>query len=117
MITHASLKPELDCELIAFYGELDAAAAPDLRARLAAATRPPAGCLLIDLCGCSFIDSLGIATLVGGAREMVDRGCPAAIACDHPSVRRTLSLTGVDEIVEIYWTRDEAVSALAEEAR
>ena len=114
MITHASLKPELDCELIAFYGELDAAAAPDLKARLDAVIGPPASCLLIDLCGCSFIDSLGIATIVGGVRTMVDQGHAAAIACDHPSVRRTLALTGVDEVADLYWTRDEAVSALTE---
>ena len=117
MITHASLKPELDCELIAFYGELDAAAAPDLKTRLEAITEPPSCCLLIDLCGCSFIDSLGIATIVGGVREMDDRGQAAAIACDHPSVRRTLALTGVDDVADLYWTREEAVSALAEGAR
>jgi hypothetical protein len=46
MITHASLKPELDCELIAFYGELDAAAAPDLKARLMTIIDPPTECLL-----------------------------------------------------------------------
>ena len=117
MITHASLMPDLDCELIAFYGELDAAAAPDLQTRLDAATEPPARCLLIDLCGCSFIDSLGIAAIVAGSRAMVDQGCAAAIACDHPSVRRTLALTGVDEVADLYWTREEAVSALAEQAR
>jgi anti-anti-sigma factor len=117
MITHASLKPELDCELVAFYGELDAAAAPDLNARLLTAAEPPAARMLIDLCGCSFIDSLGIATIIAGARAMIDTGRRAAIACDHPSVRRTLSDTGVDEFVDVYWTREEAVSALAEEAR
>jgi anti-anti-sigma factor len=117
MITHASLKPELDCELIAFYGELDAAAAPDLKARLLAVTDAPATCLLVDLCGCSFIDSLGIAAIVEGARAMLELDRSAAIACDHPNVRRTLGLTGVDEVVEVYWSRDEAVSALAGESR
>src|SRR5690348_4173966 len=105
MITHASLKPELDCELIAFYGELDAAAAPDLKTRLEAVTEPPASCLLIDLGGCSFIDSLGIATVVFGVRAMVDNGRSAAIACEHPSVRRTLALTGVGDVADLYWTR------------
>jgi anti-sigma B factor antagonist len=113
MITHATLKPDLDCELIAFHGELDAAAAPDLEARLISAAAPPATCLLIDLCSCSFIDSLGIAAIVGGLRAMLDNGRTAAIACGSPSVRRTLGLTGVDEVAEVYWTRDEAVSALA----
>jgi stage II sporulation protein AA (anti-sigma F factor antagonist) len=117
MITHASLMPELDCELVAFYGELDAAAAPDLMTRLEAVTEPPAACLLIDLCGCSFIDSLGIATLVAGVRAMIDRGRRAVVACDHPNVRRTMEQTGLDEVVEVYWTRDEAVSALTAEAR
>ena len=112
MITHATLLPELDCELVAFYGELDAAAAPDMEARLLTVAAPPASCLLIDLCGCSFIDSLGIAAVVGGVRAMVDRGRAAAIACDSPRVRRTLELTGIDGIAEVYWTRDEAVSAL-----
>jgi anti-anti-sigma factor len=113
MITHASLKPELDCELIAFYGELDAAAAPDLKMRLDAATAPPATCLLIDLCGCSFIDSLGIATIGAGVRAMIDEDRAAAIVCDHPNVRRTLALTGADGVADLYWTRDEAISALA----
>ena len=117
MITHANLKPELDCELIAFYGELDAAAAPDLRARLEAVTESRPSGLLIDLGGCSFIDSLGIATIVGGVRAMIDNGRAAAIACDHPSVRRTLSKTGVDEVADVYWTREEAISALSEQAR
>ena len=117
MITQASLKPELDCELIAFYGELDAAAAPDLQSRLEELTEPSPSCLLIDLCGCSFIDSLGIATIVWGARAMMDNGRAAAIACDHPSVRRTLSLTGVDEVADVYWSREEAVSALSGETR
>ena len=112
MITHANLKPELDCELIAFYGELDAAAAPDLKMRLEAVTEPGPSCLLIDLCGCSFIDSLGIATIVGGVRAMHEHGRGAAIACGHPSVRRTLSMTGVDDVTDLYWTREEAVSAL-----
>jgi anti-anti-sigma factor len=117
MITHASLKPELDCELIAFYGELDAAAAPDLRARLQTVTEPLPSRLLIDLGGCSFIDSLGIATIVEGVRAMLGNGRPAAIACDHPGVRRTLALTGIDEVADVYWTREEAVSALVEQAR
>ena len=43
-------------------------------------------------------------------------GRAAALACDHPSVRRTLALTGVEDVADLYWTREEAVSALAEAA-
>ena len=117
MITHASLQPELDCELVSFHGELDAASATDLKERLLTAAQEPAERLLIDLSGCSFIDSLGIAAIVAGSRAMQERGRPAAIACEHPRVRRMLSLTGVEDVTEVYWTRDEAIGALAEAAR
>jgi anti-anti-sigma factor len=113
MITHASLTPELDCELVAFYGELDAAAAPDLDARMGEATAPPAKGLLVDLCGCTFIDSLGIAAVIGGVRTMLERDRPAAVACSSPQVRSMLALTGVDKLVAVYRTREEAVTALA----
>ena len=63
MILRISLRPELDIELVAFHGELDAASAPDLRARLDEVVEMPRGALLIDLCDCTFIDSLGVAAV------------------------------------------------------
>ena len=70
MILRTSLRPELDIELVAFHGELDAASAPDLRARLGEVVEMPRGALLIDLCDCTFIDSLGVAAVVRAAKGM-----------------------------------------------
>lgn len=116
MILHSSLRPALDCELIAFHGELDAAAAPDLRELIDEVAALGHERLLIDLGGCAFIDSLGIAALVAGSRPILDRGGRIAVCSSSPQVRRTLELTGVDELLAIWWTRDEAIGELSGEA-
>jgi anti-sigma B factor antagonist len=113
MITQSPMQPEVDGESIAFHGELDVRAAPDLRERIAAIAAAPGGRLMIDLSGCTFIDSLGIAALVEAAAEMHKRGRVVAIVCRAPQVRRTLALTGVDGQIPICWTREEAIELLA----
>ncbi len=117
MITHAPFITRARLRAHRLLRRVDAAGAPDLQRACSRAADPGRGAAGFDLGGCSFIDSLGIAAVVAGTRAMLDTGRSAAIACDHPSVRRSLALTGLDELVEIYWTREEAVSALAGEPR
>lgn len=113
MILRTSLSPELDAELVSFHGELDAAAAPDFGARLGeVAAASPAG-LVVDLCACTFIDSLGIAALVEGSRGMLEQGRAVAISASSSQVRRILTLVGVDDLVPVRRTRAEAVELLA----
>jgi anti-anti-sigma factor len=115
MILRTSLSPELEADLVSFHGELDASAAPDFGARLAeVAASPPPG-LVIDLCACTFIDSLGIAALVEGSRAMLDQRRPVAVAASSSQVRRILTLVGVDDLVPVRRTRGEAVELLAAE--
>lgn len=114
MILRSSLLPDLDCELIAFHGELDVASAPDLKARIDEVVTKPEGALLIDLSSCAFLDSVGVATLVEGAKAMLEQGRGVAIATGKPQARHILELTGIDSLVPICWTRDEAVRMLGE---
>lgn len=113
MITQSSLKPEVDGESIAFHGELDAAAAPELRERFQAIVSAPGGRMMIDLTSCTFIDSLGLASLVEAVSEMHKRGRVVAVVCRAPQVRRTMALTGVDEQVPVCWSREEAMELLS----
>jgi anti-sigma B factor antagonist len=113
MILRISLSPELDGELVAFHGELDALSAPDLAARLGEVVALPTGALVIDLSDCTFIDSLGIATVVRTSKGMRARDRPVAVAASNPQVRRTLTLTGADELLEVHWSREDAISSLA----
>jgi anti-anti-sigma factor len=70
---------------------------------------------VIDLCACTFIDSLGIAALVEGSRAMLDQRRPVAVAASSSQVRRILTLVGVDDLVPVRRTRGEAVELLAAE--
>jgi anti-anti-sigma factor len=113
LITQTSLQPEVEGDAVSFHGELDAANAPELRDRVLAIAAAPGGRLLLDLSSCSFIDSLGVAALVEAAKEMHKRGRVIAVVCRAPQVRRTLSLTRVDEQMPICWTREEAMDLLS----
>jgi beta-phosphoglucomutase-like phosphatase (HAD superfamily) len=44
---------------------------------------------------------------------MRERDRPLALATSSPQVRRVLSLTGADELLDVHWSRDEAVDRLA----
>lgn len=113
MLTQTSLQPAVDGESVAFQGELDAAHAPELSKRIAAIAAAPGGRLMIDLTGCTFIDSLGIAALVEAATLMHRNGRVVVVVCRAPQVRRTLALTGFDAKVRICWTREEGLEVLA----
>jgi anti-anti-sigma factor len=114
MILRTSLRPELDADVVAFHGELDGAAAADLSARIGEVLAMPEGALLIDLSGCTFIDSLGVAALVRASKAMWGQGRQVTVAASHPQVRRILELSGADSLVRVWWTRDEAVTALSQ---
>ena len=113
MILRTSLNPDLDAELVAFHGELDAGAAPDLAARLSEVLTKSDGALLIDLCDCTFVDSLGIAAVVQGSKAMLEQGRTVAVAASGPQVRHVFALTGADELLSLHWSRADAIDWLA----
>lgn len=99
-----------ETSVVAVFGELDLATTPRLREKL---EEGQGLSLVLDLCGCTFMDSSGLALIVEHASEA--RGA-FAVAClpDGPA-DRLFRLVGADAVVPIYSSRDEAVAALAEE--
>jgi anti-anti-sigma factor len=95
---------------IAVRGELELATAPELTAALDDAIRQTTGPFVIDLSQVGFLDSSGIACLIR-ARALLGRDDrELGLICPPGSARRALELTGVDELVALYATRDELVS-------
>ena len=94
-------------------GELDAFTVGQFRdtlARLSTSRR-----LVIDLSGVPFVDSAGLGALVGGIRRVRDHGGDVVLACNRPTLVRLLSMTGVDRIVTVAASAEEAVGALERE--
>jgi anti-sigma B factor antagonist len=95
------------------FGELDQATAPELRAVLSDSLADSAASVLVDLSSCDFIDSTGLSLLVEAKRRLAEERRRFGVCCPDPDVRRLLELTGIDEAVGLFDTRDEAVAALA----
>ncbi len=103
--------------VIAVRGELDLSTAPELEGPLEDAVAAGNTSVLVDLSGCEFIDSTGIALIVR-AWQRLDRdadgeGEGRVVICSYnDQVRRVLEITGLELSIPIHGTRDEALASL-----
>lgn len=97
---------------VSVAGELDQGTAPELRTALDAGLGDSVHAVLVDLSDCDFIDSTGLSLLVETKRRLAEQARGFAVCCPHADVRRLLELTGIGEAVNLFETKDEAVSAL-----
>lgn len=99
---------------VSVSGELDQSTAPELRTALADVVGNGLNdSVLVDLSDCGFIDSTGLSLLVEAKRQLGDDDRGFGVCCPDADVRRLLELTGVDQAVGLFDTRDEAVAALS----
>jgi anti-sigma B factor antagonist len=101
--------PEWPGALIVARGELDVQSVPELRARLAEAIDGGKNRVVVDMAEVSFIDSVSLSALVGAQRKLGDDGRLAIVAV-HEYVRLILQATGLEQVLNVFATRDEAVA-------
>jgi anti-sigma B factor antagonist len=92
---------------VAVRGELELATAAALSAALDHAIRTTVGPFVIDLSNVGFLDSSGIACLMRARALLGREDRVLGLICPPGSTRRALELTGVDELVALYASRDE----------
>ena len=96
--------------IVTAAGEIDISTVTRLRERLfelAASGHP----LVVDFDQVSFIDSVGLAMLVGTANRAAAHGSSLQVACAPPKIRQLLRLTGLDRRIALPRTMDEALQA------
>jgi anti-sigma B factor antagonist len=110
----------MDDGVLAFavLGELDLHTAPELDRPLEdALSDADDASILIDLSGCEFIDSTGIALIVR-AWQRLDRDAGGdgkgrlVICCSNDQVERLLKITGVESSISMHGDRDSALADL-----
>ena len=101
---------------VSVSGELDQSTAPELRTALAEVLDGRDGGVLVDLSECAFIDSTGLSLLVETKRHLSEESRRFGVCCPDADVRRLLELTGIDQAVGLFDTRDEAISSLSASA-
>ena len=101
-----------DAWVITVVGELDIATSPRVRELLSEAARDENRPLVIDLTGCDFVDSTGLATLLHGAKPAQNGESNVALVSSGGEVRKLLELTAIDRTIPVYESRDDALDAV-----
>ncbi len=104
-----------DGTVIAVRGEVDLFTAPDLKAAIGAAVSEGRVRVVVDLSETSFLDSSGLGVLVGALQRLRDRDGALSVVNVDPSIARTFTITGLDQILAVRETREDAIAALEAE--
>lgn len=101
--------------VIAASGELDMLTAPELADAIrAAAGNDPVG-LVVDLTKVTFLGSAGMNVLITADRELPG-SMRFGVVAQGPATSRPLKLIGIDQIIALHPTLEQAVSAFADAA-
>jgi anti-anti-sigma factor len=104
-----SHRPE--CVVVTIGGEVDAYSSARLAHTLQAAT-PAALALVIDMTQLEFIDSGGLAVLIGARNQAQQRGIPMVLVNPPRLLQRLLASTQTERNFPAYDTLEDAIAAL-----
>jgi anti-sigma B factor antagonist len=102
--------------VVAASGEIDITNAAELRTALVEATADGHSTLVVDMTGTRFCDSAGLHVLVHAHKRARDAGGELLLALHTAEVLRIFQITGVDQMVPIFSSLDEALARAAETA-
>ncbi|MDT4934180.1 MAG: anti-sigma factor antagonist [Pseudonocardiales bacterium] len=102
--------------VLAVRGEVDVYSAPALKNGLTELLGANGASVIVDLTDVGFLDSTGLGVLVAARTAAAEAGGRLPIVCDRERILKLFRITGLDGVFEIYPSRDDAVSGLADEA-
>jgi anti-sigma B factor antagonist len=110
-LTTERLGPET--VVVAAAGELDIYTAPAFREEIAGALESDeVTVLVIDLTRSSFVDSSALGVLIGALRRIREHDGHVRIAIPVAPVRKVFEITSLDQVFELYPSREAALAGL-----
>lgn len=97
--------------IVTVAGELDVHTAPQLDAQLSPLTRTAEPSIIVDLTDVKFIDSTGLGILVTALKHVRENEGKLNVVVTTPRVLRVFALTGLDVVIPLHATLEEALSA------
>src|SRR5262245_23573166 len=97
--------------VVRVVGEVDMSREDEVRAELSRAGERNTNGLVVDLTECEFIDSSGVRALLLSRESQQGEG-GLAVAASSDQILRILSVMGLDRVIPIHPTVDEAAAAL-----
>ena len=95
-----------DAQVVRVTGDLDLATAELVEKAVATV---PEGLLVFDLTACTFLDSAGVRVLASTARIVADDDREVRVVATDPGILRVLEITGMNTIVEVHSSVDDAL--------
>jgi anti-sigma B factor antagonist len=97
--------------VVSIGGEIDLNTAPEFEAAIAAALEEDPPVVLIELSEVRFMASVGLRILAA-TREKASKSTQVAVIASSAAASRPIQLTGLDQVVSLYPTLDEALLAV-----
>jgi anti-sigma B factor antagonist len=101
-----------DAYVISLAGEVDLYTAPEFKQQLLEVIGQGGKQVIVDFSNTTFIDSTTLGVLVGGVKRLRTNAGQLSLVCSDRTITKIFEITGLDRVVTIYSTRDEAVSKL-----
>jgi anti-anti-sigma factor len=98
--------------VISVRGDVDALTAPRLTEAILGALPEPPSAVIVDLSDVDFLASAGMTALIT-ANERTAPGVRFLVVADGSGTSRPLKLMGLDRVLALYPSLDEAVSAVS----
>ncbi len=94
--------------LCSLKGELTIDTADQLKKELSALSAPPRS-VIINCTGLTYLDSTGIATILGLAKTLEEAAAKMFLCCLSPKLRTVLRITRLDSVLAICDSQQEAL--------
>ena len=83
-------------------GDIDARCAPLLRQNLVEAIETVGGVIIVDLADVTYLDSVGLGTLVGALKRANERGASLRFVVTGSQIIKVLNITGLIRVFDTY---------------
>jgi anti-sigma B factor antagonist len=98
--------------VLAVRGEVDVYSAPELSDNLTQLLDEGTTAIVVDLSDVAFLDSTGLGALIGARSATESAGGTLAIVCTNDRILKLFTITGLDNVFQIYPTTDAAVAGI-----
>ena len=111
MLLRVDVEERDDHALVTATGEIDAATAHSLQEAVLTALDGGHRRVLLDFTHVTFIDSTGLGVLVTSHRRAQSLGARFAVVHPTSHTRKLIRVLGLDQVLSVYDTADEALAA------
>ncbi len=94
---------------ISLSGRMDLAGVKTIEKDFSRMTEAPRSAIIVDMSDVAYMASIGIRSLLINAKSVSARGGKYVISSMQSDVRNVLEVTGIDQLIKVYDTLDDAI--------